>query len=178
MPRKDAGYSVGDSGHHATPWKEKKNWARRKYSSPARLICRVRSWDEPWSGDALSSQLCTLVPADWQYKENVSVMNIKRLSSISLPDGSNTHIVVQFLPLDEFSYLYFGKSSVIPTIIPYWGVSLKNTFTLVSFKFLYTSPQTIYSKVLLVQMPSLSLQPFMLLITVNLYQSLVSSTHW
>lgn len=76
-------------------------------------------------------------------------MNIKCLSSVSLPDGSNTHIVVKFLPLDEFSYLYFGKSSVIPTFIPYWGVSLKNMFTLVSFKFLYTSPQTIYSKVLL-----------------------------
>lgn len=141
----------------ATPWQilvtmllpEKKNWARRRHFSPARLICHVRSWDETWSGDALSSQLCTLVPADWQYKENVSVMNIKCLSSISLPDGSNTHIVVKFLPLDEFSYLYFGKSSVIPTFIPYWGVSLKNTFTLVSFKFLYTSLRSIYSKVLI-----------------------------
>lgn len=70
-------------------------------------------------------------------------MNRKRLSSISLLDGSNKHIVVKFLPLDEFSYLYFGKSSVTPTLIPYWGVSLKSTFALVSLKFPYTSPQTI-----------------------------------
>lgn len=91
--------------------------------SPQFLIWCIRSSDETWSRDGLSNQLCILVPADWQYKENVSVMNIKFLPGISLSDGSNMHIVAMLLPADEFSYLYFGKecwfSPVISTLVPY-----------------------------------------------------------
>lgn len=82
---------------------------------PQFLIWCIRSSDETWTRDGLSNQLCILVLADWQYKENVSVMNIKFLSSILLPDGSNTHIVAMLLPADEFSYLYFWQSILIVT---------------------------------------------------------------
>lgn len=81
--------------------------------SPQFLIWCVRSSDETWSRDGLSNQLCILVPADWQYQENVSVMNIKFLSSIFLPDGSHMLIVAMLLPADGFSYLYFWQSILI-----------------------------------------------------------------
>lgn len=82
------------------------------FSSQFWMWC-IRSSDETWSRDGLSNQLCLLVPADWEYKENVSVMNIKFLSGIFLPDGSNMHIAAMLLPADEFSYLYFWQSVLI-----------------------------------------------------------------
>jgi hypothetical protein len=81
--------------------------------SPQFLIWCIRSSDETWGKDGLSNQLCILVPADWQYKENVSVMNIKCLSSIFLPDGSNMQIVAMLLLVDEISYVHFWQIILI-----------------------------------------------------------------
>lgn len=108
----------GNSLHCGRIWSlyhplKKINWDEECCFSPQFLIWCIRSSDETWSRDGLSNQLCILVPVDWQYKENVSVMNIKFLSSIFLPDGSNMHIVAMLLSADKFSSFYFWQSILI-----------------------------------------------------------------
>lgn len=161
--RKATGYVVADFGHCTILWK-KINKDEECRFSPQFLIWCIRSSEETWSRDGLSSQLHILVPADWQYKENMSVMNMKFLSGIFLPDGSSMHIVTMLLPVDEFSCLYFWQSILI--FICDFHLSnlvLKN----VQFSFFSNSPpskkqKSIYSKVLTAQVLLLSLKSFTL----------------